>query len=307
MPITRSQMALARCSNWGLDGPDAVGGEDGVEGAGELRIAIADEELDRRCLVGELHREVSSLLGDPVDDRRGGDSGDSYETAVVVDEDEHVEPTEEHRVDVEEVARDQTLGLCSEELRPGRSRPPWRWVDTVAFQYRPDAGWGDRDAHGGELAVDATISPGRVLLRQADHEGSGPLDDRGSTRPVVWVGPALGNEVAMPAHQAGRLDEEVPETMAWEQLREPRQYRPIRRIERRSWYLASEDRHLVAEHDYLDREIGVASTEESDDLEDAAERPVEEREGHRWMLAALEPNRQSPAQKGWMTFSAPTC
>ena len=50
--------------------------------------------------------------------------------------------------------------------------------------------------------------------------------------------------------------------------------------------LAPEDRHLVAQHDDLDGEIRVTPTDQSDELGDAAERPVEEREGHCRMLAA---------------------
>lgn len=64
--------------------------------------------------------------------------------------------------------------------------------------------------------------------------------------------------------------------------------------------LASEDRHLVAQHDDLDGEIRVAATDQSDELQDAAERPVEEREGHRWMLAAPDSRRQSAVRRhGW--------
>src|SRR5579883_2120837 len=64
------------------------------------------------------------------------------------------------------------------------------------------------------------------------------------------------------------------------------QHRSICRLERRSVDLASEDCHLAAQHDDLDGEIGVASANESDELEGAAERQVEEREGHCWMLDA---------------------
>lgn len=39
----------------------------------------------------------------------------------MVDGDEQVEPVEQHRVEVEELARDQLLCLCGEELRLGRS------------------------------------------------------------------------------------------------------------------------------------------------------------------------------------------
>lgn len=37
-----------RCADRGLDDPDGLGGEDGVEGSGELGVAIPDQELDRR-------------------------------------------------------------------------------------------------------------------------------------------------------------------------------------------------------------------------------------------------------------------
>jgi hypothetical protein len=101
-----------------------VGGKDGVEGGGELGVAITDEELRRARLVGELHGEVASLLGHPFGNWLRGHAGDPDEARVVVDEDEHVEPPEEDRVDAEEVARHQPFRLRSEELRPGRSRSP---------------------------------------------------------------------------------------------------------------------------------------------------------------------------------------
>ena len=110
----------------------------------------------------------------------------------------------------------------------------------------------------------------------------------------------------MPAQQGCRLDEEAPETLAGEQSCESGQDRPIRRLERRSMDLAPEDRHLVAEHDDLDGEIRVTATDQSDELEEAAERPVEEREGHRRMLAAMSPGVKVLAHRPWMAFSAPT-
>jgi len=80
----------------------------------------------------------------------------------------------------------------------------------------------------------------------------------------------------VPAHQGRRLDEEVPVTLAGEQSCQPGQDRSIRRLERRSMDLASEDCHLVAQEHDLDREIRIPAAKESDELEDAAQRPVEE-------------------------------
>jgi hypothetical protein len=147
----------------------------------------------------------------------------------------------------------------------------------VALQDRPDARGRDDDAHGGELTVDAAVAPVRVLLREAEYQCSGSLGDGRSTHPAVGIGPALGDEVAVPAQQGCRLDEEVPTTLAGEQPCERGQHRSIRRLERRSMDLASEDCHLVAQDDDLDREIRFSAANESDQLEDTAERPVRAR------------------------------
>ena len=45
-------------------------------------------------------------------------------------------------------------------------------------------------------------------------------------------------------------------------------------------HLAPEHRHLVTQEHDLDREVRISATDEADQLQHAAERPVEEREGH---------------------------
>jgi len=76
------------CSDGGGDDSGALRGEDGVEGGGELGVAIADEELDGVRLGGELHRDVAGLLGDSAGEWVRSDAGDPRETRVVVDEHE---------------------------------------------------------------------------------------------------------------------------------------------------------------------------------------------------------------------------
>lgn len=89
----------------------------------------------------------------------------------------------------------------------------------------------------------------------------------------------------MPAERGCWLDEEALETLAGEQLREPCQYRPGGGLEHQTVNLALEDCYLVAEHDDFKGELGAATAGEPNQLEEAVERPVEEREVHRWMLA----------------------
>ena len=55
-----------RCSNWGADDADVGAGEDGVEGGGELRIAVADQEPELLGAVAEVDQQVAGLLGDPL-------------------------------------------------------------------------------------------------------------------------------------------------------------------------------------------------------------------------------------------------
>jgi len=48
----------------GADHPDALSAEDLVEGVAELRVAVVDENPERR-LLAEPHDQVARLLGDP--------------------------------------------------------------------------------------------------------------------------------------------------------------------------------------------------------------------------------------------------
>jgi hypothetical protein len=61
----------ARRSDGRLDDPDPVGCEDGVEGGGELGVAISNEEAGRRRRFREVVAEVAGLLGDPAGDGVG--------------------------------------------------------------------------------------------------------------------------------------------------------------------------------------------------------------------------------------------
>jgi hypothetical protein len=54
-----------RCPDWGADDADVGGGEHGVEGGGELGIAVADQEPKPASVVAEVDEQVAGLLGDP--------------------------------------------------------------------------------------------------------------------------------------------------------------------------------------------------------------------------------------------------
>ena len=101
----------------------------------------------------------------------------------------------------------------------------------------------------------------------------------------MWVGPALADEVSVPAKEGIWLDEEASPASAGKQPRQPGEQRPVGRAECRPVDLATEDGHLVAEHHDLDRQIVTVTTCKPDQLGDAEKEQVEEAERHDGILA----------------------
>ena len=87
-----------------------------VEGTDELGVPVTDQEPDSSALVLEGGCQVPGLLGDPGPDRVGGHAGQEDLATLEVDEEQHIEPAERDRVDVEEVASERASGLGSKEL-----------------------------------------------------------------------------------------------------------------------------------------------------------------------------------------------
>jgi hypothetical protein len=106
-----------------LDDRDVGGFEYGVEGGGELAVTVTDEEPEVSVGVVEVHEQVAGQLREPGSGRMGGDAEDVDAAGGVLDDEERVEPVQCDRVEVEQVAGHDGLGLRVEELGPGRSVP----------------------------------------------------------------------------------------------------------------------------------------------------------------------------------------
>ena len=138
----------------------------------------------------------------------GGDAQDVHAAGGVLDDEERVEPVQGDGVEVEQVAGEDGVRLGLQELGPGWSGSPRRRVDSGGVQDGPDGGGADLVAEAGEFAVDASISPGGVLGGQADDQGAQASGDGRSTGPDGLGGPAAGDELAVPAQDGGRGDEQ---------------------------------------------------------------------------------------------------
>jgi hypothetical protein len=70
------------------------------------------------CPVGQHHAQVAGMLGSPRPSRVSRDPHHVHPSAVEFDEEQHVEPLQQHRVDGEEVAGQNGGRLASNELIP---------------------------------------------------------------------------------------------------------------------------------------------------------------------------------------------
>jgi hypothetical protein len=126
-------------SNRSHDDPDALGAEHLVEAGGELRVSVTDQELDLSGTLAQDETQVAGLLGDPPPTGLAVDTRESDPPGVDLDEEQHVQAPQEHRVDRKEVAGQHARCLCSHELGPGRARSPRRGLDAVPAQDGPHA------------------------------------------------------------------------------------------------------------------------------------------------------------------------
>ncbi len=110
-----------RGSNGCLDNSGARRTKYLVEGRDELGVPVTDKETHGAALVLEGCHQVAGLLGDPWADRVGRDTGQEDLAPLQRDEEQDIDASQHHRVDVEKVARQSAGGLGAQELRPGWS------------------------------------------------------------------------------------------------------------------------------------------------------------------------------------------
>jgi hypothetical protein len=155
------------------------------------------------CPVAEVHEQVPRLLGRPGTGRMCGDTDDVYLASREFDEEQHVDPFEEHGVDREDVAGQDRVRLGGQELSPGRARPAWCRVHAGAVQDLPDSAGRNPVAQTNEFAPHAPMPPGRIRSGQAQHQLTDlPVNGWPAAR-CMWVGPVPGEQLPVRNSVAG--------------------------------------------------------------------------------------------------------
>jgi len=245
------------CPDWCADHGRVFGPEDVVKGPRELRVAVAHEIPH----VVELTRDgqVPPLLRDP---RRVGMSGDAGEVNAPgsdLDEEQHVQRPQPRRLHGEEVACPDALCLGTEESRPSRAVAAGSGPDAGSSQDRADRRGPDPDPQLAELALDPHASPHGVLPTHTDHKVSEVGVDARSTGGLLpAVGPLAANELAVPAQERLRSDQERRPAVARQDSAGCCEEDAVEAMEPRTLHPSTQDRQLVTEHSVLDLEVTLA-------------------------------------------------
>jgi hypothetical protein len=127
-----------------------------------------------------------------------------------------------------------------------------------------------------ELALDAPVAPGRVLLCETDDELTN-LHSRGRTALSARVGPAPRDERAVPAQDGLRADQYRGPAPFRQEAAGGGKQRPVVQLEIRLLHLAVEDVELMAQHHDLDLLCFLGAQGEDGKLKKAPQNPIAKR------------------------------
>jgi hypothetical protein len=137
-----------------------------------------------------------------------GDAEDVNPPAGDFHDEQYVESAQPDGVEVEEVGGQQPGRLGSEEGAPVGVGPARRRAQVCGGQDAADGAGADVVSEAGELALDAAVSPPRILSCQPEDElAQLAVDARTTGR--ARVGPLLGDQTSVPGQQGGGCDESV--------------------------------------------------------------------------------------------------
>jgi hypothetical protein len=176
----------------------------------------------------------------------------------VLNEEQHIQTAQEHRIDMEEIHRENRLRLGLQERPPGLPGPAWCGIYARVLQDLPYRRRRELVSQYGQLAVDAPVSPARIASRHHQDQRPYPRRGPGPSRTATRTRPAPPDQVSMPAQQGPRRHDQAQLTKpaARQYPRQRSQDRPVSPRQAGSLDLALEDGDLMTQ----DQDLGVLGT-----------------------------------------------
>jgi hypothetical protein len=230
--------------------PDAFAAKDLVEAGDELRVAVVDREP--RVLEARRDDEVARLLHDPAAARMCGAAREVNAPTLKLNEEEHVVAAQKGGLDGEEVAGDDARRLRTQERAPTRPRASRRRSKASTREQAANGARRNWEAELLELAGDALVAPACVLAREPQHRVARFAVDRRPPWPHARVCPPPPHELAVPAQQGLRRDEQAMAAPGREQAACGGEEGAVTRSQPRALDLAAQDIQLMAQNQQLD-------------------------------------------------------
>jgi hypothetical protein len=157
----------------------------------------------------------------------------------------------------------------------------------------PDGGGADPVAEADGVAVDASVSPGGVLGGQAEDQGAQAGGDGGSTGSGRLRGPAAGDQLAVPALDGGRGDEQTVASAGGEQSGERGDEGAVGPRRPRAWRASLENGELVAQDQDLDLLARVGPGVQHHPAQELGEHLVDQPQRHQRIMPGTWRGRTS--------------
>src|SRR5450756_2112518 len=192
-----------------------------------------------------------------------------------------VERPEPGGLDGEEVAGDDAIRLGPQELGPGRAGPPRGGPRSRSSEQGPYRRRAHSEAELAELALDPHAAPARVLAGEAEDERTElGIDRRPAKAARPAVGPLPAYELAVPAEEGCRGDEEGDPSITRDHPTRRREQDPVDGPELRSARGPLQHPELVAEDEDLEvlgAVVSASLSSASEEMHESARDEVEER------------------------------
>ena len=229
------------CSDRGQDHVGVARAEHLIEGDGELRVAVVDQEADGQRLVFEVHGQVPGLLSDPGCGWMGRRRAHVDPPAVQLNEDEHVEGAQPHSLHSEEVTSDDPARLGAEELRPRGTESSRRGTETSSAQECADGGRAYADPQLPSSPEMRHIPPGVLASQPQDEFMYFCIEWQPSPAPRRSVCPLAPHQLTVPPQSGLWSDHEGSPTLSTQHSAQRRQEHTIPWAE--LWWAALATQH----------------------------------------------------------------